>query len=182
MFESKIDDDLVPVEALLTGKRRGTMENRLWAKLVDFSIVMSILFTINWFFGSGQSRFTSTSRATKSKWRSEGTLKIANELCADMICSLRHDQGSLPRRESLPVGSCRPNNGRITIRSLFRQRVVVPIAESITSYVWALSPRRTCCLSLSNPLQKLATVGHRGSSVCQRQSDAHKPARMPCPA
>lgn len=131
---------------------------------------------------SKQSRFTSTSRATKSKWRSEGTLKIANELCADMICSLRHDQGSLPRRESLPVGSCRPNNGRITIRSLFRQRVVVPIAESITSYVWALSPRRTCCLSLSNPLQKLATVGHRGSSVCQRQSDAHKPARMPCPA
>lgn len=53
MFEPKLDDEALPVEALLTGKRRGTMENRLWAKLLAFSIVMALLFSINWFFGSG---------------------------------------------------------------------------------------------------------------------------------
>jgi hypothetical protein len=57
-------------------------------------------------------------------------LKIANELCADMIFSLRHDQGPLPRRGSLPVGSCRTHNGNITTRSLFRQLVAVLLTES----------------------------------------------------
>ncbi|MDQ5905083.1 MAG: hypothetical protein QG672_2677 [Pseudomonadota bacterium] len=79
---------------------------------------------------SKQSRFTPTNRATKSKWKSEGALKMANELCADMIFSLRHDQGPLPRRESLPVGSCHAHNGSITTRSLFRQLVAVLLAES----------------------------------------------------
>ena len=45
------DDDSNPIEPLLTGKRRGTMENRLWAKLIDFSVVALILFGTNWFFG-----------------------------------------------------------------------------------------------------------------------------------
>ncbi len=54
MFESKLDDqESLPIEALLTGKRRGTMENRLWAKLIDFSLVMLVLFGVNWFVGAG---------------------------------------------------------------------------------------------------------------------------------
>lgn len=51
MLEANLDEDSMPVEALLTGKRRGTMENRLWAKLIDFSLIMLCLFGINWFFG-----------------------------------------------------------------------------------------------------------------------------------
>lgn len=52
MADPNLEDDVLPVEPLLSGKRRGTMENRLWAKLIDFSIVMLILFGVNWFFAS----------------------------------------------------------------------------------------------------------------------------------
>jgi|JI10StandDraft_1071094.scaffolds.fasta_scaffold275557_2 uncharacterized RDD family membrane protein YckC len=44
------DDFRSPLEPLLTGRRRGTVENRLWAKLVDFAVVEIILFGFQWFF------------------------------------------------------------------------------------------------------------------------------------
>ncbi len=45
------DDDLIALEPLLTGKRRGTMENRLWAKMIDFSFVILVMFGTRWFAG-----------------------------------------------------------------------------------------------------------------------------------
>jgi uncharacterized RDD family membrane protein YckC len=51
MSDLMLDDDPPPLEPLLTGKRRGTMENRLWAKLIDFSIVVSVMFAVEWGFG-----------------------------------------------------------------------------------------------------------------------------------
>ncbi|MEZ4816052.1 MAG: RDD family protein [Bdellovibrionota bacterium] len=52
MFESNLDHAELPVDKLLSGKRRGTMENRFWAKLIDFSVVMGSLFAVYWFFGA----------------------------------------------------------------------------------------------------------------------------------
>ena len=101
---------------------------------------------------SKQSRFTLTNRSTKSKWKSECALKMANELCADMIFSLRHDQGPLPHRESLPVGSCHAHNGGITTRSPFCQLVSVLFAkrsgnrEDISRSRFYCCPRRRSAL------------------------------------
>ena len=100
---------------------------------------------------SKQSRFTPTNWETK--WKSGDVLKIANELCADMIFSLRHDQGPLPRRESLPVGSCHAHNGGITTRSPFCQLVSVLFAkrsgnrEDISKSRFYCCPRRRSALA-----------------------------------
>ena len=48
----ELDEPAIPLEPLLTGIRRGTMENRIWAKIIDFLIVMFFLFLIHWFFGT----------------------------------------------------------------------------------------------------------------------------------
>src|SRR6187431_695581 len=54
MFLPNDDDDLrSSQEPLLTGRRRGTMENRLWAKIIDFSFVASFLAVLRWLFPDG---------------------------------------------------------------------------------------------------------------------------------
>lgn len=54
-YESKnfdFNDDSTSVEPLFTSKRRGTVENRIWAKLIDFFIIQVLLFVIYSLFGS----------------------------------------------------------------------------------------------------------------------------------
>jgi uncharacterized RDD family membrane protein YckC len=46
------NDESTPVEPLLTSKRRGTIENRIWAKLIDFLIIQTFLFILFSLFGS----------------------------------------------------------------------------------------------------------------------------------
>jgi uncharacterized RDD family membrane protein YckC len=47
-----LNDESTPVEPLLTSKRRGTIENRIWAKLIDFFIIETLLFVFYYLFGS----------------------------------------------------------------------------------------------------------------------------------
>jgi hypothetical protein len=46
------NDDSTHVEPLFTSKRRGTVENRIWAKLIDFFIIQTFLFIVYSLFGS----------------------------------------------------------------------------------------------------------------------------------
>ena len=38
------NDESTPVEPLFTSKRRGTIENRIWAKLIDIFIIQIFRF------------------------------------------------------------------------------------------------------------------------------------------
>jgi uncharacterized RDD family membrane protein YckC len=47
-----LSEDSTPVEPLFTSKRRGTVENRIWAKLIDFFIIQAFLFIFYSLLGS----------------------------------------------------------------------------------------------------------------------------------
>jgi len=52
MMKYDLNDESTPVEPLLTSKRRGTIENRIWAKLIDFLIIETLLFIFYYLFGA----------------------------------------------------------------------------------------------------------------------------------